>query len=145
MGNIQRMQGLQFENILQIHARQQGIHVEKMPLGARRIGREKLIQIKTNYDFCLIHNGVCVFIDAKSYDSDRFAYSSITPHQVHALTRLMRAGVQSGYVVWHRPSNCVVFYDALKLDLLQPGQSISPLNGVYLGTFENIALGTLFV
>lgn len=139
-----RIHGQQFENILSFHANHQGIYIEKMPLGLKRYGK-KMYQIRTNFDFMFIHNGQVVFIDAKSHENDRFNYSLITPHQASALARLEENGCVAGYICWHRNSNIVSFYHGSKLIKVRPGESITPLDGVYLGTFEDIALGTLFV
>lgn len=143
-GNASRIQGLQFENILKFHAKHQGIHAEPMPIAAKRFGR-KIIQIKSNFDFILIYKGVSIFIDCKTYDSNTLSFSKITPHQMYALSTIEDAGCRSGYLCHFRPNNSVIFFEASKLRSLQPTKSLTEADGIYIGPYENMCLGTLFV
>lgn len=140
----QRIHGQQFESIVVKHAHMQGIHVIKMPLGAERRGRI-LVQVKTPFDYILVSNGIVVFLDCKSIDSDKFPFSLITDHQRIALSEAQRNGCQSGYLVWFREINEVAFFNAEKLINCQPGCSLKPTDGLLVGKMEDIALGTLFV
>lgn len=146
MGNRTRVIGLEFENIILKQARMQGLYVRKEPIAARRFGLKSLYQIKSDYDFKLILPplGICVFLDAKSTEDTKFVYSKLVPHQVGALLEIQRAGCLSGYLIWFRTINRVIFFDAEKLDKLQPRESLLPENGTDLGSFENMHLGNLF-
>lgn len=143
-GKKARLEGIQFEELLHREALRENILVVRMPLGCKRIGKNKLIQIKTPFDFVLVHNGQSVFIDCKSFDSDRITHSQLTTHQVIALTRIEEKGCTAGYAIWLRKASCVAFVKASKLADLQPNESIKAEDMTLLGTIENFGLGRLF-
>lgn len=149
MGNKSRIEGLSFENLFKLQCQHQGILVLQMPLACKiigyKFGRPNLIQQKSPFDFILIHNGISVYVDLKSFEGPRISHSMLTTHQVNALQSIRLHGCQAGYVVNHRAANTVVFYEADKLFELKPGQSLSAENGIYLGTWDNIHAGNLFV
>lgn len=143
-GRQSQIQGQQFENILQLHCNQQNVLFIKLPVGAKPIGKNRWIKQQSPFDFILVHNGSTVFLDCKTLDQDSFSYSRITHHQVISLRATREHGCLSGYLVWHRPSNQVVFYEVQKLLELRQGKSLKPKDGIPLGRFEDIALGSLF-
>lgn len=144
-GRQNRIKGIQFENILVFHARHQGIHVIQMPLACKRIGRTRLIQIKSPFDFTLISKGISVYIDCKSIAGPSLSYSNLTPHQVHALETVYDAGCQAGYLCYFTAHKAIVFFDAKQLCSLTHRTSLRPEEGIYLGTIEDLHLGNLFV
>lgn len=116
-----------------------------MPLGCERRG-QKLIQIKTPFDWILVHNGTVVFVDCKSLEKgSTFPSSLIKAHQAFALEATQHHGCQSGYIVHFKEHNAVVFFDAEKLKATHFGHSLKADEGIYLGTFDKMALGTLFI
>lgn len=143
-GPNNRIQGVQFEKILEKHCNQQGVLFIKLPIGAKPIGRGRWIRQTSPFDYVLLHEGSAVFLDCKSLDSKTISYSTLTEHQITSLSAIREHGSLSGYMVWFRPINQVVFFEVKTLLGLKPRQSLSPQDGIYLGRFENIALGTLF-
>jgi len=144
-GNKSRIAGSQWENTLELLCRSQGILTIKMPLGCRRVGPKRLIQIKTAFDYVLIDSrGTVCFLDCKSFDSDRMSHSQLTEHQVDKLSDIEHHKVRAGYLVYFRKINVVVFFDASKMKALRPGHSLTASDGEYLGHWDNPCLGNLF-
>lgn len=139
-----RSDGAQWEKIIFKIALSQGVLPIVMPLGARRIGPFKLVQIKTPFDLILIHNGLSVFVDAKSIDSDRIAFSHLTEHQVNTLSAIEEKGATAGYLIYFRPENAVCFARASILKSLKPGDALHGKDMVYLGGIQDFSLGRLF-
>lgn len=139
-----KREGSQFESLVERSAFHQAILPVRMPLGCRRVGRNKLFQIKTPFDFVLVYNGVSIFLDCKSYDSDRISHSQLTEHQITSLHDLEEHGVFAGYLVWFREVNTVGFATASQLVSLEPGKSLSCLSCLSLGTIEHFNLLFLF-
>lgn len=144
-GKKAKAEGAQFEELLRREAHRQSIHIIEMPLGCRRIGIYKLIQIKTPFDFILILKGVSSYIDCKSFNSERIGYSQLVPHQIEALMKITEAGCKAGYIVWFRSVNSVVLFEAKQLAKLGPNEGYHYSEGTYLGRMEDFALGNLFV
>lgn len=136
-------EGHQFEAILRTAAIRQGVHCIAMPLGARRVGR-RLVPIKTPFDYILIHKGVCVYVDCKTYDTDSISFTRLTPHQIAALHTIQRFGCAGGYLIHFRKSSAVCFAHAHKLLDIQPGESMHGKDMIYLGQVEDFFLGRLF-
>lgn len=149
MGNKSRIEGKNWESRLVDECAFHGVLVVEMPLGCRitgfRNGRPTLAQKKTPYDFMLIskHGVVCV-LDCKSFDSDRISHSQLTEHQVDKLSDIEHHKVRAGYLVHLRKINAIVFFDAIKLKRLTPGNSLLATDGEYIGTWDKMALGNLF-
>lgn len=150
MGIQSRIEGSRWENTLELLCRSQGILIIKMPLGCKIIvfknGRPSLCQIKTPFDYTLIdRHGTPCFLDCKSFDSDRISHSQITEHQVNKLYDIEHHNARAGYLVHLRKIDAVVFYDAIDLHELKPGHSLNANEGEYLGPWNNVCLGNLFV
>lgn len=143
-----RVRGLTFEKQLEWACRRQQVKFVKFPLGAKPIrqgrGRPILIPIKTYLDYVLIYNGRCVFIDCKSFDQENISYSMLTAHQVNELYDIQTYGVRTGYLVFHRKSDKVCFYDADKLRKLGPRESVHLTSATDLGSGESFSLLSLF-
>lgn len=141
-------EGKQFEEIFRLAALRQGFLPIQMPLGAKRAGK-RLIQIKTPFDFQLLHKlselySVTVFIDCKSYNKNMISYSDLTDHQICSLATIERYGFTAGYLIWFRRENAVCFCRASMLRKLEPGKSIHGRDMIYLGTISEFYLGRLF-
>lgn len=136
--------GTQFENILELQCKIQSTLFIKIPLGCRRIGQNKIIPVKTPFDYVLIYEGQSVFLDCKSCDTNTFTYSQITRHQIDYLKKVWDHKCRSGYLVNFRKLNYIIFFDADKLSKLGPGDGLKPQDGQYLGGEECFALGGLF-
>lgn len=124
----------------------QGVLPIKIPNGARFIASmRQWIPVKTPFDYILCSLGLSVFIDCKTVDKNTFSKSDIkSPHQIEFLDSIEHMKCRAGFLIWFRKDNHVVFYDASKLKKLKTGESVSPLDGEYLGNYESFALGNLF-
>lgn len=140
-----REEGRQFEEIFKKQCNMQGISVRKKPLSAKWNYGGGLQLIESELDFELIFETLFAFIDAKTFDRDTLPHKLIKEHQVKTALWYMDNKVTSGYVVWHRPSNSVVFYDGRQLASVNKGESLHWSQGEYLGGYEDFCLGNLFV
>ena len=145
-GRKKYREGMQFETLFDQACFRSGINSVPMPLGARRVGKT-LVQIKTPFDRILVRpEGEIIFVDCKSYGTgSAMAKSSLTDHQVSALHRLWEMGCASGYVVWFREIDRVVFFDAVKLmNCSDTGKSLKAEQGLYIGPFETMKPSIIF-
>lgn len=139
-----KREGDGFEHVLIYTAKSQGVYPIRMPNGCKRVGPKKLIQIKTDFDFILIYEGQTLFLDCKSFDSDRISHSQLTPHQVHALATIKDNQCEAGYLVCFRKAQSVNFFNAHELLNLNPGSSLTFKQGQILGSPEYFNLQLLF-
>ena len=142
-----KIEGNAFEEILARAARFEGIAIIKIPDGARRVprpgGRPLLLPVKTPFDFFFAKNGKVAVVDAKTTSGSNFSYGMITVHQVLSLLDMENNGVRAGYIVYFRKVNQIVFLSATQLALLRPLQSLTPADGMNLGTVFEMKLGGL--
>ena len=136
MNHHSKIEGNQFEGILEKAARYQNIHFVRIPDGCKTRGYNQLMRVPTPCDYILIHNGISVFIDCKSYDSDRICYSDITEHQAKSLHAIERAGCVAGLLIWLRKESCVAFVKASQLSELQPKDHIHGKDMIYLSSLS---------
>lgn len=81
----------------------QGIYIQKIPEGARRIGK-KIIQHKTVYDFIAIGDDVLCAFDTKECQKNKFFINSyvLEPKKIHQFKALLKAqahGIKAGYLI----------------------------------------------
>ena len=131
--------GLGFENIFQWAGRSQGFHVERMPDGCKTIGKNKIIRIKTPFDFVICKEGRCAFVDTKTINANTFPFNLIKQHQVDCLANI-GLHAASGYVVWYRKSDRINFYLAEILITLGSNDSLSHEKGIPLGKISDFRL-----
>jgi hypothetical protein len=138
--------GLGFETIFELQARQRGLYAEKNLLSARFLPTKKLIAVKSRLDFNLMTNtGKAAFVDLKSFVGESFTYSSIEPHQLGQALNYESRGFPSGFVVWFRKTNAVVFFSARTIQQAGPGNSFDATKGKILGQFESFNAGLIFL
>lgn len=146
-GNQNRLLGLHFEQAIQMQSNLQQVHFVRIKQQAewRKTPQGlKLFPAKSGFDYVLIKKGSSVFIDAKSFDQKRITCSMITPHQVHEMAAIQRAGALAGYLCWLRDINRVVFHEASRLVMIRSGDGIEPEEGLCLGSGEAFDLNKLF-
>ena len=130
--------GSEFEKIFKKLAQMYGICVINIPQN------QYMRHTKAPFDYILAFMGKNVFVDTKSHQGHALNYSKITTHQKESLLSLERHGCRSGYVVWYRDINKVVFYTAGQLNKVCGNESLSPEQGYDLGTMETMNLRKLF-
>lgn len=98
------------------------------------------VPAKSPFDFIIAKNGKVVFFDAKSLDATTFTRSACKPHQIESLAGFEMSGLTSGFIVWLRQSNEVVFFKASQLKGLPPRGSLKVSDGILLGSVETLTL-----
>jgi hypothetical protein len=129
-------EGKQFEELLDRACFRHGINSVVFPLGGERRGKY-FVQVKTPFDRILIRpEGEIAFVDAKSVGSGQtYNRSMLTEHQVQALYRYWEDGALSGYIVWFRQYDKIVFFNAeLLWRVFTGGKSLYLSEGLQLGT-----------
>lgn len=132
MGMKQKAFGDLFEELFFLSCqRVQGMAISRFPDGCKVVGGNKIIRVKTMCDWILTYGGVTALIDTKTTADDSFPFSKIEPHQVDEMLRHSQSGAKSGYVIWLRKSDDVLFCSSLMLSGLlgQRGSIRSPHNG----------------
>jgi penicillin-binding protein-related factor A (putative recombinase) len=121
------------EKIFANTLRQRGWSVVRIPDGCKQIANNKLIRVKSPFDFMTAKESVAIFCDVKSTATKSFAYSLINQFQVKELLDISKNKFIAGYVVHFRSLNTWVFISAEKLAKARPGQSIKPKDCINLG------------
>lgn len=132
-----------FEGSFQRQCFSQGITCIKIPDGCKTFGLGKLVRVKTPFDFFIGFGEKTVFLDTKTFNKLSISFSDLTEHQIMNL-KIMRKHALSGYLVWFRENNALVFFDIVELCELKSGKSLKYSEGVYLGTIEKFDLKILF-
>ncbi len=138
-GLLAKQVGDTFEPALEIRCRQHGIGFQKIPNGCRRAyirGRLTLIPCRTPFDFIICKDFRSATIDCKTIVGNTFTYSMCDPRQVTTLSE-MGEHIPSGYVVWFRESDRIVFFSHIILRALQQRGSLSDTSGLYLGQIDS--------
>lgn len=136
--------GKQWESIFERTAHSQGVTCIRMPDGCRVVGPNKLIRVRTPFDYILIHKSTSVYLDCKSFDSDQITYSMIKDHQMATLLDIEISGCPAGYLIYFRKSNVICFAKASQLSRIQPETSLHGREMIILGQLESFAVGRLF-
>lgn len=125
--------GQWFELFVQHQARRNGWHTIQIPMGAKMIGGFKMIRVQTPCDFFLFKHNQCIALDVKSTKGIRFNASSLTPHQIQALSEIEKHGFPAGYLVNFSELDCIVFYSSSRLKKLTKRSSLLPTDGIHVG------------
>lgn len=129
--------GNQFERMFQQSCMAHGIAVTRVPDGCKQLG-QKLIRVKTPFDWILSHSGRFAVIDTKSYQGN-MPHADITKHQILELIRHEEEGSSAGYVIYFRKALAVGFIRATNLyDRLLSRGSIAPMDTQIMGPPSNI-------
>lgn len=140
-GKLAKAQGQRFEILFKNITSAQGFKCIQIPMGAKMISAQRMIRVATPFDFVLFYDHYTFCIDTKTTSANRFAYSSLKPHQVKELSECGKFfNVLAGYVVNFFELNKVVFYSANQLSELKTKSSLTPEDGIMLGTTMNFNL-----
>ncbi|CAK9250664.1 unnamed protein product [Sphagnum jensenii] len=139
MGKLSKEVGTTFEKLFEVHCRQRQMAFIKIPDGCRRVSLGglgvKLIPVKTPFDFFICKNGKSATVDCKTIDAALFKYSLCDQDQVNALT-VTGEHIPSGYIIWFRETNRVVFFSVVLLRMLQQRTSLRDTDGLLLGDID---------
>lgn len=139
-----KIKGEEFEKILEKMAQLSGLFVKRNKLTAfYTSGGVQLI--KSELDFTVItEHGRVAFIDAKSFQGDRFSYSALNPHQIQRALNYNRLNVPSGFACWLRGTGQIVFLSGLVVQNKGHGTSFSIEDGLPLGPLMRFDLRKIF-
>lgn len=111
-----------------------GWRVTRIPDGCRQLGLNKIVRVKSPFDFLLTKAPtLSLYCDAKTTIGDRFTYSAINQDQLSELLRIENSGHVAGFVIEFRQVDKVCFASASKLALLTPRESLKWSDCVDLG------------
>lgn len=86
--------------------------IVRIPDGCRRVYPDKLIQVKSPFDFVAADSYRTYFFDCKSNLNDRLPLTRIPPHQRDALVTLSRSpSVRAGLLVEYRRAEILAWVD----------------------------------
>lgn len=126
-------------------ARLMGFLPRKIGLSARYIGPGRLLPVKSELDWQLVHSSFPVaFVDTKTFSGDRFAYSQIDEAQLKLANLFNDWGSPAGFIVWLRATNKVVFYSGRAITRKGEGNSFGSDDGVILGDMPNFRLSGIY-
>ena len=146
MGKKSYDAGKTFEDWFKSVCEMRGLVCVRIPNGCRTIvkaGRPRLVRCKTPFDWLISMKGRSACVDTKTFDRHFINYSDIDPDQLKALTET-GASIPSGYVVWFRTINLVVFFSFDILGSIGKGESLQPEQGLILGTEANFKPAEIF-
>lgn len=90
--------GDNFETLFEARCRMYDVHYERVPNGCKQIAPNRIIRVRTPFDYILAFDGKSAVVDLKSCEARSFGFSKIVPHQLQALKNLS-IGMIAGYVV----------------------------------------------
>lgn len=139
-----RIEGNQFQNIFERMAKLNGLYAERNHLTAKFTYSGRTRVMKSELDYKLINReGRLGFFDCKSFEGSQFNYSMIEEHQVRRAAFYNQWRIPSGFVVWFRTPNRVVFYSGMQIFLKGAGNSFTPDEGTQLGQYHNFDIKKL--
>jgi hypothetical protein len=136
--------GNAFEDLFLRQARRNGLLVIKHFLTARFTYRGRVQIIPGELDFKIANQqGRIGYFDCKTYHDSHFVYSALDSDQVKRAVTYNHYCIPSGFIVWFRQINQVVFYSGHAIARKGPGSRFEPSDGQSLGPFENFDLKPL--
>ena len=121
--------------------------ITRFPDGCKVLRGNKIIRIKTPFDWVLTFGGVTALIDTKTTNLDSFPHSKIEAHQVAEMLAHSQSGAKAGYVIWFRKTDDLFFLSALTLSqLLNKRGSIKCKDEIsnYLGKSKDFKAKMIF-
>lgn len=133
--NENRLNGAAFEDLFLNEAKYRGLYVRKNHIAAKYGWKGRLIPVAGQLDFTVIGPGGRVgFFDAKSFKEDFFNFSEIDENQLNQSVLFNELGVPSGFVVYFRRRNEVVFFTGTEIHTDGPKTRFIPSMGLRLGS-----------
>lgn len=136
-----REEGANFEDLFVRQARRNGLTPIKNYLSAKIGWNGRIILLPSDLDFKLVTpKGVIGYFDCKTFAEDYFTYADIDEDQLERAALYRDLKVPSGFVVFFRQSNEVVFFTARAITLKGPRNRFTSSDGRFLGTYEDFDL-----
>lgn len=136
-GYFANKMGSAFEELFKASCNRSSLIWVRIPNGCQtyrdKTGKLCTKWVKTPFDFLITANGLSAVVDCKTIDGRTMSYSFIKDHQLDALLNAGRS-INSGYIVWFREVDAVVFFSAFRMNKLKEGQSLDFVDGLQLGS-----------
>lgn len=140
-----KREGEAFEVTLETAALISRLQLLRIPDGCRQIGGNRLIRVKSPFDYVLRAPRRLAFLDAKSTLELAFYASSIPPHQFNALKIFdglpQSMDVVSGFIVNFKSAGVVEFFSVA---MMKSRVSVKPGDGVLLNAGQTLDLNRIF-
>lgn len=137
-GALARQVGQDFEDMFTARCNYSKMVCVRIPDGGKTIKVKNILRVvktKSPFDFIIGQNGKNAAIDCKTVQGKSFAYSSIDNSQLKWLSYTSNTMV-SGYVVWFRETDDVVFFNHKLLAGLKKRESLKYCEGLALGSIS---------
>lgn len=135
--------GTDFERRVGLQASACGMLLVEHGVKVRYAGR-RVIPLKSDVDFRLMHQGRCVFFDAKSRQGATLPLSSLAPAQRVLVAKYTAAGFRAGFLAEFRATDQVVFFGHESVSSKGARGSLAAADGLVLGRGMQFALPLLF-
>jgi len=133
--------GSLFESMFKARAQINGMLCEKNHLTARYLPGGRVKVVKSELDYRVVtQDGKVGYFDCKTLSGHSFTYSMIDEAQLERSVTHNYWRVPSGFIVWFRSSNQIVFYKGADIKLKGAGCSFEATDGRLLGRIENFDL-----
>lgn len=100
--------GNAFEQMFETACYRQSIQFTRVPDSCKQLAT-RIIRIKSPFDYIITYQGVTAVIDTKTKDADTFPNSMIDEDQVNNLAKHDQRPTRSGYVVYLRKAERIIF------------------------------------
>jgi penicillin-binding protein-related factor A (putative recombinase) len=134
--------GEYFENLILFFAKGQRIAIIKIPEGCKvvknRFGKLIPLLIKSPFDFFIVKSGKVACFDTKTIESGNFSFSEINQNQIRELLNIEQQGISSGYLIFYRDRNRIVFYKASIVQSIKPRESLKEEQGIAVGDNQQV-------
>lgn len=147
MGAKSQSFGSLFETIFLKSCQRDHVSVTRVPDGCRQIGFNKLIRVKSPWDWVITYQKQTALIDTKTVQGKAFTASMIHEHQIQQLFSHEANGAIAGYVIWLRGIQKVFFVPSSALgDIKKTGQSFTGKHpgSIFLGS-DSFDIRNLFL
>ncbi len=117
--------------------------VLRLPDGCRHVGQNKIIRLKSPFDYIATKaGGKSFYCDCKTTIGESFPFSAINQDQVRDLLGIQNNGHVAGFVIHFRQVDKYCFISAKELSEVVPGGSIKARAAIDLG--KEIDIDKLF-
>lgn len=139
-----RTEGSAFQDLFEKQSKRNGLLAIRNHYTAKYQYSGTISVVKSELDYKLINQkGSVGYFDCKSFQQDHFTYSMIDEKQIERACLYNEWNVRSGFVVWLREINRVVFYSGHIIKGRGPGNRFESHDGLHLGKFESFDLRLL--
>ena len=136
--------GMEWENRLISQCSLYDLSVIRIPDGCKQVAAGRLIRVRTPFDFIVADHFQAAFLDTKTIDATSFGYSLIDQNQLNNLLKLHDKGHVAGYLIWFKPLDQVLFFNAGQLLEVRPGNGLFLPSGLLLGSVSDFNPCVLF-